>query len=62
MLVLVGQLALLVEQIKAYDQEIHRFFDLHPDSSLFCSLPGAGNAWHPGSWRNGVMTGTICRG
>jgi hypothetical protein len=42
MLVLAQQLALLVEQIKVYDQEIHSFFDLHPDNSLFCSLPGAG--------------------
>jgi transposase len=47
MLVLVGQLALLVEQIKAYDQEIHHFFVLHPDSSLFCSLPGAGKRLAP---------------
>src|ERR687892_541157 len=47
MLVLVGQLALLVDQIKAYDQEIHHFFGLHPDSSLFCSLPGAGKRLAP---------------
>jgi transposase len=47
MLVLVEQLALLVAQIKAYDQEIHRFFVLHPDSSLFCSLPGAGKRLAP---------------
>jgi transposase len=47
MLVLAQQLALLVEQIKAYDQEIHRFFVLHPDNSLFCSLPGAGRRLAP---------------
>jgi transposase len=47
MLMLVGQLALLVEQIKAYDQEIHHFFVRHPDSSLFCSLPGAGKRLAP---------------
>jgi Transposase IS116/IS110/IS902 family len=47
MLVLAEQLALLVEQIKVYDQEIHRFFDLHPDNSLFSSLPGAGKRLAP---------------
>jgi transposase len=47
MLVLVEQLTLLVEQIKAYDQEIHRFFGLHPDNPLFCSLPGAGQRLAP---------------
>ena len=47
MLVLVEQLALLVEQIKAYEQEIHRFFVQHPDSPLFDSLPGAGKRLAP---------------
>ena len=47
MLVLVDQLALLVEQIKAYDQEIHRFFVRHPDNPLFDSLPGAGKRLAP---------------
>jgi transposase len=47
MLVLAVQLALLVEQIKVYDQEIHRFFVLHPDNPLFCSLPGAGQRLAP---------------
>ena len=47
MLVLAQQLALLMEQIKAYDQEIHRFFVLHPDNSLFSSLPGAGRRLAP---------------
>jgi transposase len=47
MLVLAQQLALLVEQIKAYDQEIHHFFVLHPDNPLFCSLPGAGKRLAP---------------
>jgi hypothetical protein len=37
----------LVEQIKVYDQEIHRFFGLHPDNPLFCSLPGAGKRLTP---------------
>lgn len=47
MLVLVEQLALLVEQIKVYDQEIHRFFLLHPDSALFSSLSGSGKRLAP---------------
>ena len=47
MLVVVDQLALLVEQIKVYDQEIHRFFDLHPDNPLFDGLPGAGKRLAP---------------
>jgi transposase len=47
MLVLVEQLVLLVEQIKAYEQEIHRFFVQHPDNPLFDSLPGAGKRLAP---------------
>ena len=47
MLVLAQKLALLEEQIKAYDQEIHRFLVLHPNNSLFCSLPGAARRLTP---------------
>jgi len=42
MLALVSQLLLLLEEIKAYEEEIERLLKKHPDSKLFTSLPGAG--------------------
>ena len=42
MLALVSQLSPLLDQIRAYDEEIGRPFRSHPDSELFGSLPGAG--------------------
>ena len=56
MLVLVDQLALLVEQIKAYDQEIHRFLSSTRITPFLTACRGLGNGWRPSSWRNGVMT------
>ncbi len=47
MLVLVGQLLPLVEQIAAYDKEIEKLFLTHPDSELWNSLPGAGKRLAP---------------
>jgi transposase len=41
MLVLVGQLAVLLPQIAAYDKEIGRLFLMHSDSAVFASLPRA---------------------
>jgi len=41
MLALVGQLAVLLPQIAAYDEEIGRLFLLHADSKVFASLPRA---------------------
>jgi transposase len=57
MLVLVEQLALLVAQIKAYDQEIHRFSPSTRIIIYSVACQEQGNVWHPGCWRNGVMTG-----
>jgi hypothetical protein len=56
MLVLVGQLALLVEQIKAYDQEIHHFSSCTRIAPYSVACQEQGNGWRPGSWQNGVMT------
>ena len=42
MLALVSQLSPLLDQIRAYGEEIGRPFRSHPDSELFGSLPGAG--------------------
>jgi transposase len=42
MLAILSQLEPLLEQIKEYDKEIERLFNLHSDSRLFASLPGAG--------------------
>jgi transposase len=47
MLALVSQLSPLLDQIKAYDQEIGRLFKSHSDSELFSSLPGAGKRLAP---------------
>lgn len=47
MLALVSQLSPLMEQIEAYDEEIGRLFPTHPDSEIFCSLPGAGKRLAP---------------
>ncbi|MDP9382578.1 MAG: IS110 family transposase [Chloroflexota bacterium] len=47
MLALVSQLSPLMEQIEAYDEEIERLFLTHPDSEIFCSLPGAGKRLAP---------------
>ena len=44
---LVAQLAPVVEQIAAYDEEIERLFRDHPDAALFVSLPGAGKRLAP---------------
>jgi transposase len=57
MLVLVEQLALLVAQIKAYDQEIHRFSSCTRIAPFSVACQERGNAWLPGFWRNGEMTG-----
>ncbi len=38
---LVSQLLPLIEQIAEYDKEITRLFEMHPDSPIFASLPGA---------------------
>ena len=42
LLALVSQLAPLLDQIAAYDDEITRLFLTHPDHALFASLPRAG--------------------
>jgi transposase len=47
MLVLVKQLQPLVEEIANYDKEIERLFLTHADSSLFQSLPRAGQHLAP---------------
>lgn len=47
MLALVAQLMPLIEQIKAYDQEITDRFLTHADSQIFDSLPGAGKRLAP---------------
>lgn len=47
MLALVSQMSPLLEQIKAYDQEIWQLFESHPDSETFNSLPGAGKRLAP---------------
>jgi transposase len=47
MLALVAQLLPLIEQIKAYDQEIADRFLTHADSQIFESLPGAGKRLAP---------------
>jgi len=47
MLALVSQLAPLLDQIRAYDREIGRLFESHPDSKLFSSLPGAAKQLAP---------------
>ena len=47
MLALVSQLSPLLDQIKAYDREIGRLFNSHPDSEIFSSLPGAGKRLAP---------------
>lgn len=41
-LALVSQLLPLLEEIKAYEEEIECLLKKHPDSKLFTSLPGAG--------------------
>src|SRR5262249_29371866 len=46
-LVLVNQLAGVVEQIAAYDAEIARLFAQHTDAPLFASLPGTGKRLAP---------------
>jgi len=43
MLVLARQLEVVVSAIKAYDREIQRLLDEHPDGQIFRSLPGAGD-------------------
>lgn len=47
MLALISQLLPLIEQIAAYDEEIAALFLTHADSSLFTSLPGAGQRLAP---------------
>ena len=47
LLVLVGQLLPLIEQIAAYDKDIEALFLTHPDSALFASLPRAGQRLAP---------------
>jgi len=41
-LALVDQLLSLWKHLKAYDQEIERLFNRHPDRDIFLSLPGMG--------------------
>jgi transposase len=43
MLAIVSQLQPLIQQIKAYEKEIKRLLDSHPDAHIFRSLPGAGD-------------------
>jgi len=43
MLAVVSQLRPLIQQIKAYDEEIKKLLDSHPDAHVFRSLPGAGD-------------------
>jgi len=43
MLAIVSQLQPLLQQIKAYEKEIKRLLDSHPDAHIFRSLPGAGD-------------------
>ena len=47
MLALVAQLETVKEQIAAYDEEINRLFQLHSDSRIFASLPGAAGRLAP---------------
>ncbi|BAF60577.1 transposase and inactivated derivatives [Pelotomaculum thermopropionicum SI] len=47
MLALVGQLEVVRKQIDAYDEEINRLFQLHSDSRIFASLPGAAGRLAP---------------
>jgi transposase len=47
LLALLCQLAPLLEQIHAYDEDIARLFAQHPDSALFRSLPRAGRRLAP---------------
>lgn len=47
MLVLVAQLAPLVDAISEYDAAIQRLFTAHSDSVIFASLPGAGKRLAP---------------
>lgn len=47
MLALVAQLETVKEQIAAYDEEIDRLFQLHSDSRIFASLPGAAGRLAP---------------
>lgn len=46
-LALIAQLLPLVEQIAAYDKEIHQLFLSHEDKEVFRSLPGAGKQLAP---------------
>ncbi len=43
MLAIVSQLQLLIQQIKAYEEEVKRLLDCHPDAHIFRCLPGAGD-------------------
>lgn len=47
MLVLIGQLLSLIEQIAAYDKAIEDLFLTHADSQIFASLPRAGKRLAP---------------
>jgi transposase len=47
LLALVQQLEVVQEQISAYDEEINRLFQLHSDSRIFASLPGAAGRLAP---------------
>lgn len=47
LLALVSQLEVVKEQIAAYDEEITRLFQLHSDSRIFASLPGAAGRLAP---------------
>jgi transposase len=47
MLTVVQQLALVMDTIAAYDEEIACLFVTHPDAQLFASLPGAGKRLAP---------------
>ena len=49
-LVLIGQLRLMLQSIKEFDEEIESIASKHPDYALFRALPGAGPSLAPNSW------------
>ncbi len=56
-LALVEQVALLNQQLAAFDQRIAQVYPRHPDAPLFASFPGAGPVSPPISWQRSVRTG-----
>ena len=46
-LALVGQLRILLESIRGFDEEIETLASKHPDYALFRALPGAGPSYAP---------------